>query len=365
MKAFFWAGGDDGCAWYRMQLPAAALGLRGHTTHADQFLDPARWGDADVIVGQRICKPGPTNLWRQWADEGRRLVFDVDDHYMAFDDTNTDAYAFYTQPAVRQALADNIALASVVTCATPRLAEQMARYNPNVTVVPNGLPASILNWPEREHTDKVTIGWAGSPSTVAELPIASKALMQLLNRPPTGVRVSMHTVGVDASAVAAAGLHGGTAIVPTSEEQLVAQVMRSALGDQVSIRSLTHPMVRVTPWIPHTMDYLRAIDFDIWVAPYRSTPFNEAKVPTKALEAAFLGIPIIASDTEPYRRFVRHGETGYLARRPSDWATYLRRLATDPDLRTAMGKAAREQATQHTITTTAAAWERALTGASP
>lgn len=332
MKAFFWSGGEDGCAWYRMHLPSIALAPRGHRTHAAQILDPGRWGDADVIVGQRICNPGSSERWRRWAAEGRRLVFDVDDHYFAFDDTNHEAHAFYSQPDVRDRLARNMAAADVVTCATPRLAHEMARYNPHTIIIPNGLPAALLDWPAREPTDRVTIGWAGSPSTVAELPLAALALRTILDRPPAGVRVSLHTIGVDPATLAPLGLG--------------------------------HILARVTPWVPHSMAYLRRIDFDIWIAPYRATRFNEAKVPTKALEAAFLGIPIVASDTEPYRQFVRHGETGLLVRRPGDWATHIRRLATDADLRTRMGKAARELAREHTIDRIAPAWERALSGAS-
>src|SRR5262249_10142016 len=149
--------------------------------------------------------------------------------------------------------------------------------------------------------------------------------------PPTGVRVSLHTIGIDPRTVGQLGLG--------------------------------HVLTRATPWVPHSMDYLRRVDFDIWVAPYRPTRFNEAKGPTKGLEAAFLGIPIVASDTEPYRNFVRHGETGLLVRRPGDWATHIRRLLVDPDLRRRMGKTARAQAADHTIDRTALLWEQALTGA--
>lgn len=331
MKAFFWAAGTDGCAWYRMHLPSIALAARGHTTHADQRITD-RWVDADVIVGQRIVVDGVTDPWQKWASQGRHLVFDVDDHYFAFDPSNTEAAAFFGRPDIRDRLARNMAAASVVTCATPRLAEEMARYNPRVVVVPNGLPGFLLDWPAREPCDKVTVGWAGSPSTAAELPLVARTLRAILDRPPPGARVNLHMVGIDAPTVGGLGLG--------------------------------HVLTRVTPWIPHSMAYLRAIDFDLWVAPYRPTRFNQAKVATKALEAAFLGIPIVASDTEPYRQFVRHGETGLLVRRPGDWVTHIRRLLVDHDLRRRMGKAAREQAHGHALDRTALAWERALTGAS-
>jgi hypothetical protein len=205
VKAFFWSAGDDGCAWYRMHLPSIALGARGHRTHATNLYDE-RWDDADVIVGQRIANPGPASRWHDWARAGRRLVFDVDDHYFAFDETNAAAYAFYGQPEVRDRIAANMAAADLITCATPRLAEEMAHYNPAVTVVPNGLPAAILDWPARQPSDRVTIGWAGSPSTAPELLLAAAAVDGILARPPARVRLGFHTIGVDPTIIGRAGL---------------------------------------------------------------------------------------------------------------------------------------------------------------
>jgi hypothetical protein len=67
------------------------------------------------------------------------------------------------------------------------------------------------------------------------------------------------------------------------------------------------------------------------------TVFASSKSYIKALEYAALGIPVIASDAEPYRDFVVHGVTGFLVRRDHEWLSYLRELASDDGLRQSMG----------------------------
>ena len=69
----------------------------------------------------------------------------------------------------------------------------------------------------------------------------------------------------------------------------------------------------------------------------------------KALEAAARGIPVVAQDMEPYRDFVKDGETGYLVRTPEQWAKRLTELIHDGQARDELGRNAREQAKAHTI----------------
>jgi glycosyltransferase involved in cell wall biosynthesis len=107
-------------------------------------------------------------------------------------------------------------------------------------------------------------------------------------------------------------------------------------------------------------DYYRSIDFHIGLAPLRAHTFNRSKSPIKAIELAALGIPSICSNFGPYSEVVRHGETGFLARQPHEWATYLRELL-DPEVRRVMGEKARAIAAEHTIERNIELWEKALT----
>lgn len=326
MKAFGWAADSGGCRWYRLEVPFAELDRRGYVT-GHEITYTADWDDADVIVAQRVANPGPSALWQQWAEQGRRLVYDADDDYFHVDASSRDAFAFFGRGDVQRRICANVEMASAVTVCSERLAEVMRPYNPHVHVVPNGLPAEVLTWEVPRREGLVTLGWAGTSATLPDLAPVAGRLRRFLDRHPG---VELHTIGLPPADIAAVGLR--------------------------------HERVRVTPHVQGTWAYLRAVDFDVWVAPYRSTQFNRAKAPTKALEAGALGIPIVASDMGSYRRHVRPGETGRLISRDHEWDQALHELVTDPDVRARMGAAAREQASAHTIEQIAPLWERALTG---
>lgn len=330
MKAFGWAADEGGCAYYRLQAPFRALAELGHTTgHAIRYT--ADWDDADVIIGARVCNPGPSQRWQEWAGRGRRLVYDVDDDYFHVD-PDSPAWSQYARQDVQRRIVQNAAAADAVTVCSPRLLEVMRAYNPRTVYVPNGLPAEILSWGRPDRGGPLVLGWAGTPATAADLATVARRLCRFLDRHPD---VEMHTVGLSADEVAGAGLR--------------------------------HERVRVTPWVAGTEAYLQTIaeSFDVWVAPYRASMFNRAKAPTKGLEAAFLGIPIVASDIEPYARFVKQRETGLLVRQDHEWDHALHALVTDSKARVRFGRAAKElAAAEHTVESIAPQWERVLSGSS-
>jgi glycosyltransferase involved in cell wall biosynthesis len=71
--------------------------------------------------------------------------------------------------------------------------------------------------------------------------------------------------------------------------------------------------------------------------------------PRAAMEAAAMGLPIVATDIRGCRQVVDDGVTGLLVpvRDAPALATALRRLVDDGDMRTRMGKAARQRAEAH------------------
>jgi SAM-dependent methyltransferase len=73
-------------------------------------------------------------------------------------------------------------------------------------------------------------------------------------------------------------------------------------------------------------------------------PFTECKSSLKYFEAAILGVPTVASDLEPYRESVAHGENGYLCRTEEEWFHCISGLIEDPSLREKMGSMARKDA---------------------
>jgi glycosyltransferase involved in cell wall biosynthesis len=117
------------------------------------------------------------------------------------------------------------------------------------------------------------------------------------------------------------------------EFHIVGQLTRPA--SMKGLRIKEHPLM--------THDDMLAFlsRMDINIAPLACTnKFTNCKSELKIYEAAFLGIPTVASPTAPYAATIQHGKDGYLADTAHGWETALRALIEDASLRQAMGKAA-------------------------
>jgi glycosyltransferase involved in cell wall biosynthesis len=328
VKIFFWSADSSGCSYFRCELPAGALAVRGHETLVATVM-PEEWmTTADVIVGQRVCQPGSTMRWQQLAREGRsKLVYEIDDDLLDVDPSNGPAWSFFSRSEIRANLIRNITVADLVTVSTEPLAEVIRGLNRNVTVLPNCVPESLLEAAPAPGREGVVLGWSGGASHALDLAELGDTLPRFARRYPD---VSLHLMG-DANAAAALS------------------------------RRVPRERVRFTSWVENVPAFHAAIDFDVSLAPLRPSPFNRSKSPLRVLEAAALGIPVIASDFGPYAEFVRDGETGFLASRPHEWTGHLRALL-DPFHRREMGRKARELAAGHTIETNVELWEKALIG---
>jgi glycosyltransferase involved in cell wall biosynthesis len=288
---------------------------------------PDEWlHTADVIVGQRVCQPGATVRWQQMAREGRcALVYEVDDDLLDVEPTNGPAWSFFSRPEIRANVIRNIEVADLVTVSTERLAEVMSKRNRNVMVLPNCVPQSLLDAPHTAGPKGLTLGWSGGQSHKLDLAEAKAEVARFLKR---NTDVGLHIIG-DA--------------------------------EQDFCRAMPHDRLRLTRWIDSVPAFHAAIDFDIALAPLRPSPFNASKSPIRCLEAAALGIPVVASDVGPYAKFVQHEVTGLLVKRQYEWGRSLRTLAADAAMRTELGAKAHALAAEWTIEANGELWEKALT----
>ncbi len=324
-----WLADQDGPGYYRIKLPFDALEKRGHAVEYRGVL-PWRLGRRPahhVLVGQRISNEGTSRQWLAAAGDVRR-VFEVDDDLLNVDPSSATAQAFYRDPAVRRTLVENVRSADAVTVSTPYLAE-VVRSEYGVTapvyVLPNCLDPAVLDLPPVTQDGPVTVGWAGSDTHRGDFEQVRRPLRRWFARHP---EVGFQTMGVP-------------------------------YGYLIDRHGPEKPWVSV--W-SDPVGYMRELDWQIGIAPLANTQFNRCKSDLKALEYAARGIPVVASDVEPYRGFVEHGVTGFLVTHPREWAEALDALATDPGLRARMGAAARVRAATRIVDDHAHLWERAYRG---
>ena len=323
LNVFGWMADQAGCGYYRMALPLAELARIGYSVEFDPTMTDEARDTADVIVGQRVCKPGPSLLWQQMARKGRaRLVYEIDDDLFRIDPSSSLAYEFYSRPEILTNVIRNASVADAVTVSTEPLADVMRNYNPHVLVVPNRVPGWLLNH-SRSRREALTIGWAGSGTHVMDFTEAGYQVARFLNRNPS---VAYHVIG---------GLFDYQRWLPMGR-------------------------VTVSEWYDSVDDYLKAVDFDIALAPLAVHAFNNSKSPIKAIEAGALRIPIVASAVGPYADYVEHGVTGLLVKQPHEWGKHLRTLVNDPAMQRELGDAAWKQAASNTVEGNIETWIDAL-----
>jgi glycosyltransferase involved in cell wall biosynthesis len=342
-NVLFWSASDDGSSWYRADLPAEALRWSGHATLVAQQIDQRHAAEADVIVGSRIANEGAARFWLEMASAGAgraKLVLDLDDAYWSLDSSNPAAA--HWDDAQLDRLRDSCRAADIVTVPSEGLGAHVFEHTGVLAkVVPNGLHAGWLGTPRayRDATvlEPVTIGWSGTASSARDFDLVVKSLANIVNYGRG--RVKLRLVGLP---------HNHPSV-----HRL-----------RVTIDRCYHDLVDAVEWVHHGQPYLSACaGFDIWVAPYRPDPFVEAKFPTKALEAGFLGIPLIASDVRPYREW-SDDVPGGVALVPGDkdwmWGRYLKTMVDSADTRRAIGEAGRSRASANIMQSVGMQWANTL-----
>lgn len=316
-----------------MQLPLGELAKRGHqATWTREIRTNSVTGEplvmADTVVAQRFGETAVLNgIWEKLAARPNRprMVYELDDDLLNIDfEANPIGHRAYSTAVAKDGLRRCAELADVCTVSTEPLAEVLRQFNPNVVVIPNAIPATMLDLPDTRRTDgTVTVGWAGSDTHGRDFDEIASELVRFVNR---SRNVEFHAIG---------------ALFP-------------------SLTKIQPGRLRHTRWFKDVPEYHASLDFHVGVIPLRPSIFNNSKSAVKALEFAARGIPVVASDVGPYSDFVRHGETGFLTSRPHEFARYLRDLVNDQEMREAMGKKARELAAEHTIDKRADEWEQVL-----
>ncbi len=310
----------DGCGYYRMWQPFRQLAAQsGHTVlipPPDQVnVRPTdeQAASCDVVVRQRPAGRAGVATWRRWKGS-TKLVYETDDDILHPD---SSSLPHLLDPDVQATVRECLGLADLVTCSTQPLAEVLREHAERVVVIPDCIHADLLTI-TRPRRERVTICWTPGANHLQDAVLIADPLAAVLDE--TGAQ--MHFLGTDYSPV----------------------VRRPA---------------RFSGWQPNVWDYYASIDGDIGIAPLVDTPFNRSRAPIRALEMAALGIPVVASDLEPYREFVQDGLTGWLCSSEDDWRKRLTDLVRDEGMRAQMGAAAREQARAHTIQDGWRAWAAA------
>jgi len=323
---------------YRVVRPVAAavrLGMQ------------ATWMGIDEIPGRahELRSAKAVIVWRTpWDDrlasavetlrgQGTKLIFDLDDLMIEPELARPeviDGIRSQNIPAelVRNSYAQmrqTMFTADLCVASTAELAEFMCLAGMPTLVLPNGFDHSVLAVSRlaARHRSAMTpgdglvrIGYAsGTRTHQRDFSVCAGAVAQVLKQDPRCRLVLFQ-----------------------SSEHLLSLI---DINEFPELRGL-ESQIEWRRAVPLAQLPLEIARFDINLAPLEvGNPFCESKSELKYFEAALVDVPTIASPTGPFRRAIRHGETGYLASTESEWRDILTALVADSEKRRHIAAAAR------------------------
>lgn len=312
--------GQTSVCWYRCALPALNLGAdwcgvvneppnlgiaTGIVRNDTRLPD---YDDYKVVVIQQPFGQRWLKLIRELQASGIKVIFEVDDYLHGVGKQRHHDFAkSYSRKRLRE-FELCMRVCDALICSTDYIARRYRSFNPNVFVCRNGIDAARydLTLPPRE---TVNIGWAGATGH-------KETLVAWMNQAVLPVMAE----------------HEETCFVSVGDPFL-SEAIKPIVGER---RAVGTPFTMLENY-PAAMTMI-----DIAIGPAGKTNWYRGKSDLRWLEAAALGIPIVA-DAELYSE-IDHGRTGYKVTSPGEARGIIEQLVVDPEARRRVGYAARHHA---------------------
>ena len=306
---------------HRCDHPREQLRAQGIEAVVLEGEAPSFDGCTHAVLNRVPWSPALEASLRDARSSGARVLFDVDD--LVFDPAAVAAMDFVkARPeADRRRLLDAVAgIAETIArcdgglCATPALQHELQGRGHRAHLAMNGVSDEMVRLSELARTERsseargVRIGFpSGHPGHDFNLPVAGEALATVLARHPDVAIVLIGPVALPA------------VLVPFTD--------RVERVPYVDWRRLPFELARL----------------DVCIAPLADNRFNRCKSDVKFLEAALVGVPLVASPVGQLGETIRGGVDGLLADGREGWVAALSSLVEDPRRRAALADAAGER----------------------
>ncbi len=326
----FITNGVGDSARYRTENVAEELRQQGFRTAVTVQDNPFLASYADhfsVFIFHRVLfTPKVKKLLERIKEQYKEIIFETDD--LVYDPLYLKHMDYYVKmnPFERKLYENGVGSdilndPYVTTCTTTTefLASKLREKKKKVFVVPNRLSVQDVTWAENtlknrasltSHSSSIVhIGYlSGTPSHNKDFATITKALATLLAR-HTNVRL----------------------------------VLAGPLDTDEAL-TIFAPQIEHVPFAARQEYFATVATLDINLAPLEvGNPFCEAKSELKFFEAGIVAVPTVAAATGTFVQAITDGVDGFVAETEGEWTEKLERLIMDEELRTKMGRLAREK----------------------
>jgi glycosyltransferase involved in cell wall biosynthesis len=274
----------------------------------------------DVLVINRFSFYNEAQEIYDWRDKYKfKLVVDIDDYWEL--NSGHILYENWSFNNIPNIIVQNLIKADLVTVTHERLAEYASAFNKNIHILPNAIPGGFEQFlVQKEQSDFIRIMWQGS--------ITHRADVEILRNPIKRI--------------------ASDSILKEKLQMVFGGHVRHLTDSDAMLSAFTNGL-KLNPKIFNGMkptEYYQIYNHaDICVVPLVDNRFNSFKSNLKVLEAAYAGIPVIASHVNPYLGFPE--DVLLYAKRQSDWYANVKDLASISYFRHMAGKNLMEYCNKH------------------
>jgi len=256
----------------------------------------------DFIFIHREATPiGPP--WFEWLVSKvlrKKIIYDFDDAIWIPNTSETNKIVAGIK--WHQKVASICKWAYKVSCGNAYLQEYARQFNANVVVNPTTIDTQHHhNRLKNQATEKVTVGWTGTHSTMKYLDALVPVLQDLEQQYDFELKVI------------------------------------SNQAPALPLQSLVYQ-----PW-RKDQEIADLLTFNVGLMPLEDDPWAKGKCAFKALQYMALGIPALVSPVGMNTEVVTDGVNGFICATRADWYTKLERIIKDAALRSQLGEAARKK----------------------
>lgn len=363
-----------GVSYFRSTNPHIALENKyPDEFHIDVDYEPQLNNDNwlkqyDIIHYHRTLGPYEQmeGLIQKFESLGIISIMDLDDYWAP--GTHHPAYHLIKNAEIDKKIVANLKVAKNVTTTTSLFAEEIAKFNKNVFVIPNAIdPTEKQFTPNLEKSDRIRIGWLGGSSHLKDLEILNGIVGRLrtdgLLDKVQFVLCGFDTRGTHTVIDHTTGEQKTRPITPmesvwfkyeqifTDNYQTVSPeykdfLMKFSQEEYPNIANEAYRRVWTKPISTYASNYNL---FDISLAPLEENIFNKVKSQLKVIEAGFHHKAIIAQNFGPYKidlnNAIQYGggfdmtANGILVdsnKNHKDWYTSIKKLIQNPEVVTAL-----------------------------
>jgi glycosyltransferase involved in cell wall biosynthesis len=230
-----------------------------------------------------------------------RLIYDFDDAISEPEVRTQRVTELLRARLMRNGFTNAIRASGLAITSNEHNARVARRYGGRVSIVPTSVLVSRYEYQDRAHrtTRPVTVGWVGTPSTAAYLPLIEAPLTRAVQQ--YDARVVLVGAG------------------------------RNPFANLDAV---------VRDWSEET-EAAALAEFDIGVMPMPDTPWTRGKAALKALQYGASGAPTIASWTPTNEEILGTDAGTLLCRSDAEWQSALTQLLGDAVRRGALGRRGR------------------------